>query len=121
MRVSRSALTTAAIAASALLALAPGAGATTRVALTGAVTPAITGFPTTPQNVKLTMEGRVMGDDIDGVFPATSTRIVLSFTHGARVNGALFPSCDPNRLRQSRFAPGSCPKASKIGSGWAYG
>ncbi|HEY4276707.1 MAG TPA: hypothetical protein VGM91_00735 [Conexibacter sp.] len=125
MRVSRTALkaaaTTAATAAAALLVLAPSAGATTRVAVTGAVTPAITGFPTTPQNVKLTMEGRVIGDDIDGVFPATSTKIVLSFTHGARVNGALFPSCDPRRLRLKRLAPGSCPKGSKIGSGWAYG
>jgi hypothetical protein len=105
----------------ALLALAPSAGATTRVAITGAVTPAIVGFPTTPQNMKLTMEGRLVGDDVDGVFPATSTKIVLSFTHGARVNGALFPYCNPERLRATRLAPGSCPKGSKIGSGWAYG
>jgi len=124
MRVSRSVIAGAAGAAAALGAspmLAPSAGATTKVAISGAVTPAITGFPTTPQNMRLTMEGRLVGDDVDGVFPATSTKIVLSFTHGARVNGALFPSCNPARLRSTRFAPGSCPKGSKIGSGWAYG
>lgn len=108
-------------ASCALLAAGPAANARTAVALSGSVSPALTGFPTTPQNVALTLEGRVVGDDIDGRFPATSTRIVLEFTHGARVNGALFPSCDPARLARMRGRAGACPRGSKIGSGYAFG
>jgi hypothetical protein len=115
------ALAVIAIAGGTLAGVAAPAGARTSVALSGAVTPALTGFPTTPQNVKLTMEGRIVGDDIDGVFPATTKRIVLSFTHGARVNGRYFPSCDPRRLQALRGAPRACPRGSKIGSGWAFG
>lgn len=111
-----------ALAACGLLVLgsAP-AVARTSVALSGMVTPAIAGFPTTPQNVRLTMEGRLTGDDIDGVYPATTRRIVLTFTHGARVNGRYFPSCDPLRLQALRGAPRACPRGSRIGQGWAYG
>ncbi|MGB7159011.1 MAG: hypothetical protein WBD40_13155 [Tepidisphaeraceae bacterium] len=114
------ALLTVTIACAPLVA-APAASARTAVALSGTVTPAITGFPTTPQNVALTMEGRVVGDDIEGLFPATSTKIVMEFTHGARVNGALFPSCDPARLARLRGRPSACPRGSKIGSGFAFG
>lgn len=124
MRVSRPHRAMAPIAltaACALLAIAAPAGARTAVAISGAVTPAITGFPTTPQNVALTMEGRLVGDDVDGRFPATSTRIVMEFTHGARVNGAYFPSCDPRRLERMRGRSGACPRGSKIGSGFAFG
>ncbi|HST39714.1 MAG TPA: hypothetical protein VLK58_09410 [Conexibacter sp.] len=108
-------------AAGGLFAVSAPAGARTSVALSGAVSPALTGFPTTPQNVRLTMEGRIVGDDIEGVFPATTTRIVMSFTHGARVNGRYFPSCDPVRLQALRGAPKACPRGSKIGEGWAFG
>jgi hypothetical protein len=97
------------------------AHARTSVALTGVVTPALTGFSTTPQNVRLTMEGRIVGDDIDGRYPATTRRIVLWFTHGARVNGRWFPSCDPRRLAALKGLPRACPRGSKIGSGWAFG
>src|SRR5690606_14215994 len=99
-----------------LLLAASSATAETRVALSGAVTPAITGFPTKPKNVALTLEGRVVGDDIDGRFPATSTRIVMQFTHGARVNGAFFPSCNPRRLVRALGRRSACPRASRIGS-----
>lgn len=111
----------AAAAACVVLAGGASANARTAVALSGSATPAITGFPTTPQNIALTIEGRLVGDDVDGRFPATSTRIVMEFTHGARVNGALFPSCDPKRLERMRGRPGACPRGSKIGSGYAFG
>lgn len=110
-----------AVVVPALAAGAVPAGARTAVALSGAVTPAMTGFPTTPQNVALTLEGRLVGDDVDGRFPATSTRIVMEFTHGARVNGALFPSCDWRRLERMRGRPSACPRGSRIGRGWAFG
>ncbi|MDO8184222.1 hypothetical protein Q5424_00160 [Conexibacter sp. JD483] len=97
------------------------AGARTSAALSGAVTPAITGFPTTPQNVSLTLEGRVVGDDIDGAYPATTRRITLWFTHGARVNGRWFASCRAARLIATRGSRSACPKASRIGGGWAFG
>ncbi|MDO8209863.1 hypothetical protein [Conexibacter sp. CPCC 206217] len=109
-------LTCAAVAA-----VSAPAHARTSVALSGVVTPAITGFPTTPQNVRLTMEGRVVGDDIDDQYPATTRRIVLWFTHGARVNGSWFPSCRARLLAALRGAPRACPRGSKIGSGWAFG
>jgi hypothetical protein len=108
-------------AAGLLAAAASPAGASSQAALTGAVTPAITGFPTTPQIVTLDIRGRVTGDDVDDVFPATTKRIVLWFTHGARVNGALFPSCDPQELRRRRGSPRACPKGSRLGGGYARG
>ena len=109
------------VAACMLLGASGTAAAETRVALSGAVTPAITGFPTKPQNVALTLEGRVVGDDIDGRFPATTKRIVMYFTHGARVNGAFFPSCNPARLRRMMGNPRACPRGSRIGGGFAFG
>ncbi len=104
-----------------LLASGGAASARTSVAMSGVVTPAISKFTTVPQNVKLTMEGRMVGDDNDGLFADTSTRIVLSFTHGARVNGALFPSCDARRLKLAAGNPKACPKGSRIGGGFAFG
>lgn len=111
----------AAVAVAASLVTVAPASATSRASLTGSITPALTGFPTTPQAVTLNIRGRVVGDDVDGEFPATTRRIVLWFTHGARVNGALFPSCDAARLRRMRGSPRACPRGSKIGSGWARG
>lgn len=101
-----------------LLALAGTASARTQVAITGGVTPTITGFPTQPKNVKLTLSGRMIGDDVEGMFPATTTKIVWWFTHGARVNGALFRHCDPRRLAILRGSPRACPRGSRIGGGW---
>ncbi|MBB4661641.1 hypothetical protein [Conexibacter arvalis] len=101
-----------------LLAHAGAASARTQVAITGGVTPTITGFPTKPKNVKLTIAGRMIGDDVEGVFPATTTKIVWWFTHGARVNGRYFRHCDPRRLAAARGNPSACPRASRIGGGW---
>jgi hypothetical protein len=109
------------IAVAASLASAVPATARTDAWITGGVTPAITGFPTTPQTVSLDIRGHVVGDDVDGEFPATTKRIVLWFTHGARVNGALFPSCDAGRLARRRGSPRACPRGSKLGGGWARG
>lgn len=117
----RTAALVTAVGGGGLLACGGAASARTSVALSGAVTPAITGFATKPQNVKLTMEGRVVGDDIEGIYPATTQRIVMWFTHGARVNGALFPSCDPKRLALARGSSKACPKGSKVGTGYAFG
>jgi hypothetical protein len=120
MSVFKTVRAAAALACLAGLTAAP-AGARTSVALSGVVTPSLTGFPTTPQNVRLTMEGRVIGDDIDGAYPATTKRIVLWFTHGARVNGRWFASCRARRLAALRGSRRACPAASRIGGGWAYG
>jgi hypothetical protein len=113
--------TVALLATAATLATAAPAAAETRASLTGAVTPALTGFPTTPQAVTLNFRGHVEGNDVDGEFPATTRRIVLWFTHGARVNGALFPSCNAETLRRRRGNPKACPKGSRLGGGWARG
>jgi hypothetical protein len=120
-RVRNALILGATVAAGCSLLAGGSAQARTAVALSGVVTPAITGFPTTPQNVSLTMEGRLAGDDIDGMFPATTRRVVLWFTHGARVNGRWFPSCDPRRLEALRGLARACPRGSRIGGGWAFG
>lgn len=109
------------LATAASLATAAPAAAESRASLTGAVTPALTGFPTTPQTVTLNFRGHVEGNDVDGEFPATTRRIVLWFTHGARVNGALFPSCDAAALARRRGNPKACPRGSRLGGGWARG
>ena len=101
-----------------LLASGSAASARTAVAITGGVTPTITGFPRSPKNVRLTLAGRMIGDDVEGMFPATTTKIVWWFTHGARVNGALFRWCDPKRLAIKRGNPKACPRGSRIGGGY---
>lgn len=120
-RPGRDAACAALVAAALSLGLVAPASARTEAFLSGSATPAVTGFPTTPQGVTLNVRGHVEGDDVDGEFPATTKRIVLSFTHGARVNGALFPSCDAERLQRRSGNPRACPRGSKIGSGWARG
>lgn len=121
LRLARALAGIALLAGAMTLAVGAPAAARTEAFLTGGVTPAITGFPTRPQQVTLDLRGRVVGDDIDGAFPATTRRIVLWFTHGARVNGALFPSCDPRRLARMRGNPRACPRGSRLGGGWARG
>lgn len=121
MRVFRSVgtiLLACAASGAGLLATAGTASARTQVAITGGVTPTISGFPTQPKGVRLTLSGRMIGDDVEGMFPATTKRIVWWFTHGARVNGALFPYCNPKRLAAARGSSRACPKGSKIGGGW---
>lgn len=105
-----------------LLALAApaGAGARTLVSISGTATPPISVFTLTPRTVSLTLDTR-FSTDVPGTLPATIAKAVIYFPHGPRVNGALFPSCDPRRLQRYRGAPIACPRGSRIGGGTALG
>ena len=107
-----------ALAASALL--AGSAGAKTLVDLSGTATPAISAFTLKPQTLSLTIDARFASDVADEL-PGTVSKAVIYFPHGPRVNGRLFPSCDPARLRRLRGAPRACPQGSRLGGGSALG
>jgi len=49
---------------------------------------------------------------VAGELPGTAGVIGIYFPHGPRVNGRLFPSCDPRRLQRLRGAPRACPRGS---------
>jgi hypothetical protein len=109
------------LAATAVAGLSPGAASgTTTAKLTGRITPGITAFTTTPQSVGLTVDADFSGDG-EGGLPDTITRAVVFFSHGARVNGSLFPSCDPRRLSRRRGSPSACPRGARLGGGHAIG
>lgn len=122
MRVSRPprSLFAAALAAAALLAPGAIASAKTVVAISGVVTPPIGAFTLQPQTLSLTIDARFAAD-VDGELPGTVSRAVIYFPHGPRVNGALFPSCDPQRLKRMRGAIRACPVGSRLGGGVAIG
>jgi hypothetical protein len=107
-----------ALAACALL--AGSAGAKTLVALSGTATPPIGVFTLTPQPLSLTIDTR-FSSDVAGELPGTVSKAVIYFPHGPRVNGRLFPSCDPARLRRFRGASRACPRGSRLGGGTAVG
>src|SRR6266511_627630 len=71
-----------------------GAGARTRVELTGTATPPISAFTLKPQTLSLTIDAR-FSTDVAGELPGTVAKAVIYFPHGPRVNGRLFPSCNP--------------------------
>lgn len=102
--------------------LAPGAtaGARTVVEITGAATPPITAFTLKPQILNLSLDVG-FSNDVAGELPGTVSKATIYFPHGPRVNGKLFPSCDPERLRRRRGAPSACPAGSRIGGGTALG
>ena len=105
----------------ALLALGAGpAAARTVVELTGVATPPISVFTLTPQAVSLTIDAR-FASDVPGELPGTVSKAVIYFPHGPRVNGRLFPSCDPARLRARHGSPTACPTGSRLGGGIAFG
>lgn len=117
----RALLAPLAVATAACAALFPAvASATTTATLTGRITPAITAFTTTPQSVGLTVDADFKGAGADGL-PDTITQAVVLFSHGARVNAALFPSCDPGALQRRHGNPSACPRGSRLGSGHAIG
>jgi hypothetical protein len=116
MSVSR----TIAVVLAATALLAGSAGARTLVAINGIASPAISVFTLTPQTVRLTLDTS-FSTDVPGELPATVAKAVIYFPHGPRVNGALFPSCDPRRLRRLRGAPSACPAGSRLGGGVALG
>lgn len=108
-------------AALAVLALsAAGTSARTLVTLTGTASPAIGEFTLTPRTLSLTIDAR-FASDVAGELPGTVSKAVILFPHGPRVNGRLFPSCDPARLRRLRGAPRACPRGSRLGGGTALG
>jgi hypothetical protein len=108
----------AALAACALL--AGSAGAKTLVAISGTATPPIGAFTLTPQPLSLTLDTQ-FSSDVAGELPGTVSKAVIYFPHGPRVNGRLFPSCDPQRLRRFRGAARACPRGSRLGGGTAVG
>jgi hypothetical protein len=108
------------LATAALLAASAAAGARTLVAIGGVATPPISAFTLTPQTLSLTIDTR-FASDVAGELPATVSKAVIYFPHGPRVNGRLFPSCDPARLRRLRGARRACPAGSRLGGGRALG
>lgn len=113
-------LALAALAAGILLAAAASAGARTVVTIDGSVTPPITAFTLKPQILSLELDLR-FASDVPGGLPGTVARTTIFFPHGPRVNSALFPSCDPQRLLRQRGRPSACPSGSRIGGGTAFG
>lgn len=113
-------LRVAALAGFAVLAVATAAGARTLVDISGSATPPINAFTLTPQALSLTLDVR-FASDVAGELPGTVKKAVVYFPHGPRVNGRLFPSCDPARLRRMRGAARACPSGSRIGGGFALG
>ncbi|MGN6187536.1 MAG: hypothetical protein ACTHOE_01450 [Conexibacter sp.] len=112
----------AACAALAALMLAPvAAGARTLVALSGTATPPISVFTLAPQTLSLTIDARFASDAGGDALPGTVSKAVIYFPHGPRVNGRLFPSCDPRRLQRLRGAARACPRGSRLGGGTALG
>lgn len=125
MRVSRlrrrsAALAAVGLATGALAGAAVAAPAKTLVQLGGSVGPAIIPFTTTPQPLNLLFDVR-LSTDVPGADPATITRTVILFPHGPRVNGSLFPSCNPRTLQRRRGARSACPRGSRLGGGSAIG
>jgi hypothetical protein len=123
MRVFRSVVLAGAVVATALGGASSGAGALqakTNVTIGGIATPPILAFTTTPQTLGLTVDVR-FSTDVPDADPETVKQATVFFSHGPRVNGALFPSCDAKKLKQRRGDPRACPKGSRIGTGVAIG
>jgi hypothetical protein len=112
--------TVALLALLALLALPAASAARTLVTLGGTATPPIGDFTLKPQTLSLTIDAG-FASDVAGELPGTVRQAVIFFPHGPRVNGRLFPSCDPARLRRFRGAPRACPRGSRLGGGTALG
>lgn len=113
-------LAVALIAVTALLAPAAVASARTLVEVEGIASPPITVFTTTPQSINVTLDFDFRSDVADEL-PGTVAKSTIFITHGARLNGALFPSCDPGRLARLRGLRRACPSGSRIGGGTALG
>lgn len=102
------------------LLLPAAAGAKTIVEMDGIADPPIIAFTTTPQILNLTIDTR-FSSDVEGELPGTVKKATVYFPHGPRVNGALFPSCDPDKLQRMRGSRKACPKGSRLGGGIALG
>ena len=120
LRRGRSALAATGLVVAALAGAPAVAPARTLVQLGGSAGPAIIPFTTTPQPLSLLFDVR-LSTDVPGGDPATITKTVILFPHGPRVNGSLFPSCDPRQLQRRRGSPAACPRGSRLGRGTALG
>lgn len=120
MRVQRRIATALAATLAALLLAPAGGGARTLVALTGTATPPISAFTLTPRTLSLSIRAQ-FSTDVAGELPGTVSKAVIFFPHGPRVNGRLFPSCNPRRLLRLRGASRACPRGSRLGGGTALG
>lgn len=96
------------------------ASARTVVTIDGTVKPPITRFTLVPQRLSLGLDLR-FASDVPGELPGTVARVTILFPHGPRVNGHLFPSCNPQRLLKMRGHRRACPRGSRIGGGTAVG
>jgi hypothetical protein len=106
-----------AIATVACLAAVPSAMAANHARLGGKITPVIRGIPKTPQPAALSLSLGFTGDD--GAPASVLQRAIIQFPYGSRLNGSLFPSCDPKKLAD--HGKSACPKGSRIGGGTAVG
>lgn len=116
----RRGLQLAAIAAVALLSPAAAAGARTLVEIEGVATPAIPEFSLKAHTLSATVDIR-LSSDVPGELPGTVSKTTIFISHGPRLNGRLFPSCNPARLLRLRGARRACPAGSHIGGGVALG
>jgi len=105
----------------ALALVAAGASAKTVVQLTGTATPPISAFTLKPQTLSLTIDASFSNDLGGDALPGTISKAIIYFPHGPRVNGRLFPSCDPSKLQRLRGASRACPRGSRLGGGTALG
>lgn len=92
----------------------------TIVEIGGVASPPITAFTTTPQALSLKVDTK-FSTDVAGDLPGTIQKATVFFSHGPRVNGALFPSCDPAKLLKLHGARSACPVGSRLGGGTALG
>jgi hypothetical protein len=87
----------------------------TSVTIDSHVTPVIRAF--TPRTTSSTLTVNLDFTGENGTAADTLTKVVLKFTYGAHVNGALFPSCTADTIRNHK----PCPKGSIIGTGTGLG
>lgn len=122
MRVPRlpRSLAAVALATAALLVPATIASARTLVQIDGTATPPISVFTLKPQILDITIDVR-FSTDVAGELPGTVAKATIFFPHGPRINGRLFPSCDPRRLLRMRGSRKACPSGSRLGGGVAIG
>jgi hypothetical protein len=103
-------------ATTALLTLLPATAlAQSTVDIDSHVTPVIRAF--TPKTTPVTLAVNLKFHGPNGQPADTLTKVVLKFTYGAHLNGALFKSCSADMIRNHK----PCPKGSLIGSGTALG
>src|SRR3954471_4121828 len=109
-RIALCALTALLIACATATAAAP-----TSVEVDSHVNPVIRKFQakTTPATLAINLKFSAA----PGELTAALTKAVLNFTYGAKLNGALFPSCSADMIRNHK----ACPKGSLIGTGTGLG